>query len=224
MRALVEEVVHRSCVALDDLDFAAYLALCADEFRYTVQVYAPEIRREMVWLDHDKGAMEALFTNLPRHHSDRSPLTRHATVQTIDLDTGRGVAAVVSGLQVYRTTLDGGETALFAVGRMLDEVVVRAERALLTRRAIRLTTRALGAGSHIPLSGGAPRGGSSAGAPALGARAASLGCTPCQRGRWHGASFGGLASPRIQPRGLSATSTVKLALEFSRLATAIVTS
>lgn len=151
MRTLVEEVVHRSCIALDDLDFEAFLELCSDDFRYTIQAYSPEIRRDMVWLDHDRTGMAALFANLPRHHSDRSSLTRHATVQTIKLDAAGAEAAIVSGLQVFRTALDGGETTLFAVGRMQDNVVIRGERALLTKRVLRLTTRALGVGSHIPL-------------------------------------------------------------------------
>ena len=150
MRALAEELVHRSCIALDDLDFDGFLQLCADDFRYTVQAYSPEIRREMVWLDHDKAGMAGLFANLDRHHSDHSPLTRHATVQTIQLDAARGEAAVVSGLQVFRTKLDGGETSLYAVGRLHDSVIVQGERALLSRRLLRLTTRALGVGSHVP--------------------------------------------------------------------------
>lgn len=150
MRALAEEVVHRSCIALDDMDFEGFLQLCADGFRYTVQSYSPEIRRDMVWLDHDKAGMASLFANLPRHHSDLSPLTRHATVQTIHFDATCGEGAVVSGLQVFRTALDGGETSLFAVGRLVDTVVVQGERVLLSKRLLRLTTRALGVGSHVP--------------------------------------------------------------------------
>lgn len=150
MRAAVEELVYRSCLLLDAHDFEAYLRLCTDDFRYTVEAYAPEIRREMVWLDHDKAGMKALFENLPRHFSDPSPLTRHATVYTVTFDAGGGRAAVVSALQVFRTALDGGTTSLFAVAKVYDTVVTADGRIALAKRVIKLTTRDLGIGSHIP--------------------------------------------------------------------------
>jgi methanesulfonate monooxygenase small subunit len=73
-RQEIEELVYRTCLALDDRDFKAFLDLCDDGFRYKVTAYSPEIRKEMVWLDHDKKGMETLFTQLPRHNSDHSPL------------------------------------------------------------------------------------------------------------------------------------------------------
>jgi len=150
MRAVVEELVYRSCVLLDDGEFDGFLALCAPNFRYTVRAYGPEIRREMIWLDHDLSAMQALFRTLPRHHSDRSPLTRHATVYTVGFDAAQTEAAVVSALQVFRTTLDGGETSLFAVGKLHDTVRIVDGAALLARRELRLQTRQLAIGSHVP--------------------------------------------------------------------------
>ena len=148
-RQAVEELVYRSCLALDAKDYKAYLALCDEDFRYTISTYSPEIRREMVWLDHDRKGLETLFTNLPRHNSDHSPLTRHATVYTVDLDSS-GNASVVSALQVFRTQLDGGASELFAVGRFHDTVTLHGEAPRLARRVVRLETRLLGYGYHIP--------------------------------------------------------------------------
>ena len=145
-RKAVEELVYRSCLALDTKDYKAFLALCDEEFRYTISTYSPEIRREMVWLDHDRKGMETLFTNLPRHNSDHSPLTRHATVYTVD--EKNGAAEVVSALQVFKTELDGGSTQLFAVGRFHDTVSFAKMK--LARRVVRLETRLLGYGYHIP--------------------------------------------------------------------------
>ena len=155
MRTVVEELVYRSCLALDGGDFEAYLGLCAPGFRYTVCAYAPEIKREMVWLDHDRAGMATLFRNLPRHQSDPSPLTRHATVYTVTFhaaafDAAGTAATVVSALQVFRTALDGGTTALYAVGKLHDTVQVADGAALLAKRVVRLDTRELGIGSHIP--------------------------------------------------------------------------
>ena len=147
-RQAIEELVYRSCLALDEKDYKAYLALCDEDFRYTISTYSPEIRREMVWLDHDRKGMETLFTNLPRHNSDHSPLTRHATVYTIDLDSS--AASVVSAIQVFKTELDGGATQLFAVGRFHDTVKLNGASPKLAKRVVRLETRLLGYGYHIP--------------------------------------------------------------------------
>lgn len=149
-RTTIVELVGRSCLALDDKDFAGYLALCDEAFHYAITTYSPEIRKEMTWLAHDKAGLTSLFANLPKHNSDASPLTRHATVYTVALAPGGESAEVVSALQVFRTALDGGATQLFAVGKLHDTVALRDGQALLLRRNVRLDTRLLGFGHHIP--------------------------------------------------------------------------
>jgi len=149
-RAELEELVYRSCLLLDEQDFDGYLALCAADFRYSIRAYSPEIRRDMLWMDLDKPGLTTLFHNLPKHNSDRAPLSRHATVYTVATDTGAGRASLVTALQVFRTDLDGGATELFAVGKIHDTIALAGERPLLLARAIRLDTRRLGIGTHIP--------------------------------------------------------------------------
>jgi methanesulfonate monooxygenase small subunit len=151
LRSNIDELIYRSCMALDANDFAGYLELCDPEFNYAITAYSPEIRKDMVWLEHDKEALKLLFNNLPRHNSDRSPLSRLANVYTVDIDEANGTAKVVSGLQVYKTSLDGGATELFAVGKLHDTVRIREDRGTLLNRNIRLDTRMLGIGYHIPL-------------------------------------------------------------------------
>jgi methanesulfonate monooxygenase small subunit len=147
-RLAIEELVYRSCLALDARDYKTFLSLCEPDFRYTVTTHSPEIRRDMVWLDHDRKGMETLFANLPKHNSDHSTITRHATVYT--MDANGDAAEVVSALQVFRTQLDGGATELFAVGRFHDTVKLANGRPSLARRIVRLETRQLGYGHHIP--------------------------------------------------------------------------
>src|SRR5438094_1919454 len=148
-RYAIEELIYRSCLALDAKDYTAFLALCDADFHYAITTYSPELRREQVWLDHDRGGMETLFTNLPRHNSDHSPITRHATVYTVQMN-GDDAAEVVSALQVFRTQLDGGATELFAVGRFHDTVKFDGGKAKLVKRVVRLETRQLGYGYHVP--------------------------------------------------------------------------
>jgi len=147
-RQQIEELIYRSCLALDDRDYKGFLALCDAGFRYKVAAYSPEIRKEMVWLDHDRKGMETLFTNLPRHNSDHAPLVRHATVYTVKVNGAQ--AEVVSALQVFRTALDGGATELFAVARLIDTVKLDGDVPKLMQRVVRMETRQLGFGSHIP--------------------------------------------------------------------------
>jgi len=147
-RLAIEELVYRSCLALDARDYKTFLNLCEPDFRYTVTTHSPEIRRDMVWLDHDRKGMETLFANLPKHNSDHSAITRHATVYTVDAASDS--AEVVSALQVFRTQLDGGATELFAVGRFHDTVKLANGGPKLAKRVVRLETRQLGYGHHIP--------------------------------------------------------------------------
>ena len=149
-RIAIEELVYRSCLALDAGDFKGYLALCDEGFRYTVTAHSPEIRKDMVWLDHDKKEMQLLFNNLPRHNSDHSPLARHAHVYTVESTSDGKSASVVSTLQVYKTTLDGGATELFVIGRYLDTVSLEGGAPKLAKRIVRLETRQFGFGYHVP--------------------------------------------------------------------------
>jgi len=147
-RQQIEELVYRSCLALDERDYKGFLALCDPGFRYKVMVYSPEIRKDMVWLDHDRAGMETLFVNLPRHNSDHSPLSRHATVYTVKVQGQQ--AEVVSALQVFRTALDGGATELYSVARLIDTIKLDGGEPRLASRVVKVETRQLGFGSHIP--------------------------------------------------------------------------
>jgi methanesulfonate monooxygenase small subunit len=149
-RHAVEELVYRTCLALDAKDWTGFLALCDPAFRYTITTFSPELKKDMVWLDHDRAGMEVLLGNLPKHNSDHSPITRHATVYTTEFDDAKGQANVVSAVQVFRTTLDGGATELFAVGHFHDTVNLTGGGPKLLNRSVRLDTRLLGIGYHIP--------------------------------------------------------------------------
>ncbi len=149
-RTAITELVYESCLMLDDKNFKAYMELCAEDFRYCITAFSPEIRRDMTWLDHDRTGMQTLLTQLPRHNSDHSPLTRHATVYTVSAGQSPDQARVISALQVFKTELDGGATHLFAVGRYIDTVNVAGARPKIARREVRLDTRMLDIGYHIP--------------------------------------------------------------------------
>ena len=149
-RHAIEELVYRSCLALDAKDWKGFIGLCDPGFRYSITAYSPELRKDMTWLDYDREGLATLLNNLPKHNSDHSPVTRHATVYTVDVGAGGDEATVVSALQVFRTALDGGATELFAVGHFHDTVKLAGGAPTLRARNVRLDTRLLGYGYHIP--------------------------------------------------------------------------
>ncbi|EGK72028.1 Methanesulfonate monooxygenase, hydroxylase beta subunit [Methyloversatilis universalis FAM5] len=149
-RTAITELIHRSGLIMDRCDFKGYLDLCAPEYQYRITTYSPEIRKDMTWLEHDKAGMKSLFDNLHRHNSDKSPISRHINVCLVDIDDAAEEAEVTSTIQVFRTTLDGGETELFAVGKLYDKVAFGQGGPALRSRNVRLDTRLLGYGYHIP--------------------------------------------------------------------------
>jgi len=144
------ELVYHSCLLLDENKFNEFLDLCSDDFHYTITAYSPEARTEMTWMDENKVSMKRMFDVLPRHNSDHSPLSRHATVYRVDYDESKKQASVVSALQVFKTSLDGGVTQLFAVAKLYDTISLNGDGVRLLSRNVRLDTRMLGIGSHIP--------------------------------------------------------------------------
>lgn len=146
----ISELIYRSCALLDEMDFRGYLELCAPEFRYRIVAYSPELGRQMVWKDIDKEEMKRHLELVPRHVRDKSSLTRFPMVYMISHSDDGKSANVVSGLQVFKTKLDGGETKLFGVGRINDVVCVTADAVRLLSREVRMETRQLGIGSQIP--------------------------------------------------------------------------
>ena len=147
----VRTLIYRGILLLDQNDFKGWLDLCTPDFHYTVSLYSPEIRREQVWLDHDHEGMANLIRMLPRHNSDQTPLTRHATVYTVEHGAPSPEARAVTSVAIFATALDGGDTTLFALARYHDVVDLEGPEPRLKRRNVRLETRSLGIGKHWPL-------------------------------------------------------------------------
>jgi methanesulfonate monooxygenase small subunit len=161
IRESVIEVIYESCLALNAQDWKSFLDLCDPAgFRYRVVNYSPEIQREQCWMDRDWKGLKSMFDLLPRHNSDHSPLTRHATVYKVTFDAERGESAATTLLTVYRTQLDGanshfesGQTRLFAVGKYVDRIRPGdgGRPARLLARTVHLDTRQIDIGTHVPL-------------------------------------------------------------------------
>jgi methanesulfonate monooxygenase small subunit len=145
----VAQTVYQTCLRLDQEDFDGYLELFAPEFHYWITAYSPEIRKEMIWLSHDRDGLAALLENVPDHVRRLGSLHRHATVYTVEPGEN-GTVRVTSSIQVTHTDPDGS-SRLFAVGHYHDVLVDTADGPRLTERNAKLETRELGIGSHLPI-------------------------------------------------------------------------
>lgn len=151
----VERVIYGSCLQLDEQRFGAFLDLTTSDFRYRITAYSPEIRKQMVWLEHDRAGLAALFELLPKHHVNHAVWLRHAVIYQTHQETEETVHAVTS-LAVYHTQVDvgdahleAGSSKLFLVGRYHDSLRRTEGRWLLAERQVRLETRQLGIGTHL---------------------------------------------------------------------------
>lgn len=139
-------VVQDACDALDRQKFDDFLALCDDGFRYRITSYSPDIRKELVLMDQDREEMGHLFSALPAHVRMPGLLLRHVSAGRVapnDASSDR----VTTHVAIYYTELNG-ITRLFAVGRYNDVV---GHEGRLRERVLRLDTRELSPGCHVPL-------------------------------------------------------------------------
>lgn len=146
----IAELIYQSCDMLDKMDFAGYVELCAPAYQYKITAYSPELKKDMVWQDVNLEALKHHFDLIGRHVREIVNLTRFPTVYSIKYEADGKRAQVVTGLQVFKTKLDGGETALYGIGKIYDTICLNTGRPRLRSREIRMETRQLGTGSQIP--------------------------------------------------------------------------
>ena len=154
----VRNAIYTATLALDEQKWEDWLALCDDEFHYSIESYSPEIRKNMIYLDGDRAQIKDMVEMLPKHNTDESPLTRHTVVYTVDVDEEGGTATAVSSFAIYQTIWDGmdshteaGASRLFLIGKYRDRFRLDDDGAHFVERRVCLGNRRLDKGSHWPL-------------------------------------------------------------------------
>ena len=152
----VKDTIYRSCLLLDDEKWDGFLSLCDESFKYAIKAYSPEISRDMTYLSGNREELATMCGMLPKHNTDHSPLKRHATVYTVDVEKDGEDATAVTSLVVYQNMFDGinshidaGENRLFLIGKYIDKFKIDGETARFVEREVRLDTRRLDKGSHF---------------------------------------------------------------------------
>ncbi len=156
--ALVRDTIYRSTILLDQQRWEEWLAHCDDRFEYAIRAFSPEINKDVTYLALDRDGLASLLKLLPKHNTDHSPLSRHTSVYTVDVDEAAKSAKAVSSVIVYQTLLDGinshvdaGESRLFIVGKYLDTLKIEDDKAKFLSREVRIENRRLDKGSHWPI-------------------------------------------------------------------------
>src|SRR5262249_33017792 len=155
---VVRDTIYRATLFLDDQMWDQWLELCDDSFHYAIKSFSPEINRDMTYLQASRKDLATMVKLLPKHNTDHSPLKRHTTVYTVDVDELGKTASAVSSFVVYQNLLDGvnshidaGESRLFLVGRYLDTFKLDNGKARFVKREVRIENRRLDKGSHWPI-------------------------------------------------------------------------
>jgi len=156
--ALVRDTIYRSTILLDRQDWNEWLEHCDDNFQYAIRAWSPEINKDVTYLALDRHGLASMVKLLPKHNTDHSPLTRHTSVYTVDVDEKAHSATAISSVIVYQNMLDGinshidaGESRLFLVGKYLDTFKIENDKAKFVSREVRIENRRLDKGSHWPI-------------------------------------------------------------------------
>jgi methanesulfonate monooxygenase small subunit len=155
---LVRDAIYRATLLLDDQKWDQWLDLCADDFKYEIKSWSPEINYDVTYLAATRQSLASMVKLLPKHNTDHSPLTRHTTVYSVDVAEDGKTAKAISSFVVYQNMLDGinshidsGESKLFLIGKYRDTMNIENGTARFASREVRLENRRLDKGSHWPI-------------------------------------------------------------------------
>lgn len=157
-RNVIREAICKACMFKDDMAWDKWLELCDDDFEYSITAFSPEISSDMTYMSGNREHMKTMMDMLPKHNTDHSPLRRHCSVYSVELDESNNTATAISSVVVYQTMLDGinshvdaGESRVFVVGRYVDSFRISGDDVKFTSREAKLDTRRLDKGSHYPI-------------------------------------------------------------------------
>lgn len=145
----IKNLIYKSCQLLDSEEFEEYLNLYTEYFEYKVTNYSPEIRKDQEWMDVNREELKGLLANVPLHFRLLGSFMRHATVYDIERNGDDKVHALTY-VTIYYTSAEGA-TNVWAIGRYHDVIDVSGATPLIADRNMKLETREVGIGTHLPM-------------------------------------------------------------------------
>lgn len=148
VREQVWNVVAQSCLHLDEEKYEQYLELMDEGCVYTISYHSPEIRKDVVLLQHTRQELASLTENIKHHVILPGKLFRQAQLYSVALEAE---AYVATSYVTVTHTDEYGASKLFCVARYLDRLVRSGRGMKLRSRHVRMETRDIGSGCHFPL-------------------------------------------------------------------------
>ena len=146
----VRRLVDRGCRLLDAEDYRAWLAHCSQEFRYTIQTFSQEIRRDVIWLQKDRDGLALLFDQIPMHERYKGNFRRIVGWTDVTAEDPTSSVLAESAICVYHFDLYG-ESKLYCTAKYRDELLVERGQLVLQSRVVVMDTRRLPFASHVPI-------------------------------------------------------------------------
>ena len=144
----IQELVQENALVLDNEDLSRWLEMFDESLEYRLSAYSSELRREVVWWQSDRLALEKLVKEIPQHVRD--PARRCHLVCPSQVNVTGEVAFATSRFAIFRT-LPEGDTHFYVAGRYEDSFVNKSERWLYRSHHVVVETRQLDAFTHLPL-------------------------------------------------------------------------
>ena len=144
----IRGLVSRAARTLDAGAYEQFLDLFTDDGRYRIEAVSAELGKPMIWMDHDRSELAALFKEYPDHVVDKA--TRLHLVTTDEVEIAGDSANALSTFAVFRTDLHGA-SALYAVGHYEDVFVRQGQTWKLKSRKVHLETRQFTVPTPLPL-------------------------------------------------------------------------
>lgn len=146
----VRDYLNYICRLLDAEKYSQWLELCSPDFRYVIQTYSPELRREVLWMDKDRQSLATLCEQLPQHEKYPGSLRRMIGWTVVVQRQSPDTLFVESAFTAYHTD-QYGTSILFCTGMYVDQISAEVGRFTLRSRLVQMDTRRLPFGSHVPI-------------------------------------------------------------------------
>lgn len=145
----ITRLLYQVSQLMDEEQFDKFLKLCDTEFTYTISTYSDELGKRMVWFHKDKDGLSHALKAANRHERYTGRLRRHVGMVQV-VGTKGDLKQTESMVSIFHTELNG-VTRLYAIGKYCDQVKDGEDGAILVSREVKLDTRRLEFGPHVPV-------------------------------------------------------------------------
>jgi len=142
------QLIRTTAARLDEEALDGWLALFANEARYEIKTYGPEIKAGMSWWHSNRDELENILSEVKQHVRD--PGQRLHLVTPISIEFLNERATSLSHFSIVHTDTEGN-SKIYAAGRYDDTFIKQDSQWLYEKHCVVLDTRKLEPFTHLPL-------------------------------------------------------------------------